>query len=191
MAPGMIEVARERLPDGDFRVGDMESLPWPDASFDVITGFNSFQFARNPVTALADARRVLAPGGKLGMVIWAPPNESQQPGVMAAIAALAPPQPAGAPGPFALSAPGVAESVLEQAGMRVQDRGAVPEVIEYPDADAACRSMMAGSAGVRAIQQVGEERVRQAILEPLETFRVASGGYRFENRFRYLIAEAS
>jgi SAM-dependent methyltransferase len=187
----MIEVARERLPDGDFRVGDMESLPWPDGSFDAVTGFNSFQFARNPVTALADARRVLAPGGKLGMVIWAPPNESQQPGVMAAIAALAPPQPAGVPGPFALSAPGAAESVLEQAGMRVQDRGAVPEVIEYPDADAACRSMMAGSAGVRAIQQVGDERVRQAILEPLETFRVASGGYRFENRFRYLIAEAS
>jgi SAM-dependent methyltransferase len=191
MAPGMIEVARERLPDGDFRVGDMETLPWPDGSFDVITGFNSFQFARNPVAALGEARRVLARGGKLGMVIWAPPNESQQPRVMAAIAALAPPQPPGAPGPFALSAPGVAESMLEQTGLRVIDHADVPEVIEYPDADAVCRSMMAGSAGVRAIQHSGEERVRQEILERLEAFRVASGGYRFENRFRFLIAESA
>jgi SAM-dependent methyltransferase len=189
MAPGMIEVARERIPGGDFWVGDMESLPWPDGSFDAVTAFNAFQFARNPVTPLGEARRVLAPGGKLGMVIWAPPNESQQPRVMAVIAALAPPQPPGAPGPFALSAPGMAESVLEKAGLRVIDRGDVPEVIEYPEADAACRSMMAGSAGVRAIQHSGEERVRQAILERLEEFRVASSGFRFENRFRYVIAE--
>ena len=85
----------------------------------------------------------------------------------------------------------MAESALEQAGLRVIDRGDVPEVLEYPDADAACRSMMAGSAGVRAIQHSGEERVRQAILERLDEFRVESGGYRFENRFRYLIAEGS
>jgi SAM-dependent methyltransferase len=39
-----VEVARERVPTGDFRVGDMESLPWPDGSFDVVTGSNSFQF---------------------------------------------------------------------------------------------------------------------------------------------------
>jgi hypothetical protein len=48
--------------------------------------------------------------------------------------------------------------------------------------------MMAGSAGVRAIQHSGEARVREAILERLEACRVASGGYRFENHFRYLIA---
>lgn len=29
-SPNSIEVARERNPAGDFRVGDMESLPWPD-----------------------------------------------------------------------------------------------------------------------------------------------------------------
>jgi ubiquinone/menaquinone biosynthesis C-methylase UbiE len=191
MAPGMIEVARERVPGGDFRVGDMETLPWPDNSFDAVTGFNAYQFARNPVAALGEARRVLAPGGKLGMVIWAPPNESQQPRVMAAISALAPPQLPGAPGPFALSAPGLAESVLQKAELRVIDQGEVPEVIEYPDGDAACGSMMAGSAGVRSIQHSGEERVRQAILERLEAFRIASGGYRSENRFRFLIAESA
>jgi SAM-dependent methyltransferase len=188
MSPDRIEVAHERVPDGDFQVGDMESLPWPDGSFDAVTGFNSFQFARDPVAALTEARRVLAPDGKLGMVIWAPREESQQSRVMAAINALAPPQPPGAPGPFALSPPGVAESVLEAAGLRLMDRGEVPVVVDYLDAEAACRVMMAGSGGVRAIEHVGEERVRQVILGALEEFRVGTGGYRFENRFRFLIA---
>src|SRR5579864_1903586 len=55
-SPGSIEFARERVPNGDFRVGDMESLPWPDGSFDAVTGFNSFQFAGNPATAFGEAR---------------------------------------------------------------------------------------------------------------------------------------
>jgi hypothetical protein len=62
-------------------------------------------------------------------------------------------------------------------------------VVEYPDAEASCRVMMAGSAGLRAAQHVGEGRVRQVLLEALEEFRVGTGGYRFENRFRFLIAE--
>jgi SAM-dependent methyltransferase len=187
-ASGSIEVARERVPDGDFRVGDMETLPWPDGSFDAITGFNSFPFARNHVAALAEARRVLAPGGKLGIVVWAPPEESQQTRIMAAISALAPPLPPSAPGPFALSAPGVVESVLEAADLQPVDRGEFPIVLDYPDAEAACRSMMAGSGAARAIPHSGEERVRQTILEGLQEFRVETGGYRLENRFRSVIA---
>jgi hypothetical protein len=49
--------------------------------------------------------------------------------------------------------------------------------------------MMAGSAGVRAVAHSGEERVRQAIVTALEEFRVPTGGYRMENRFRFVIAE--
>jgi 2-polyprenyl-3-methyl-5-hydroxy-6-metoxy-1,4-benzoquinol methylase len=41
----LIELARRRLPDADFRVGDMESLPYEDDSFDLVTGFTSFFFA--------------------------------------------------------------------------------------------------------------------------------------------------
>jgi len=91
-SPGSVEVARERVPDGDFRIGDMESLPWSNGSFDAVTGFNSFPFAGNPAAALAEARRVLVPGGKVGIAIFSPREESQQPKIMAAIAALAPPQ---------------------------------------------------------------------------------------------------
>ncbi len=60
-APLLLEIARassrQRLPRGD-----LEDLPFAAASFDVVTGFNAFQFAGNPVRALAEARRVTPPG---------------------------------------------------------------------------------------------------------------------------------
>ena len=51
-AKELIEIAAERTPEGDFRVGDLEALPWPEDSFDVVTGFSSFQFADDKVRAL-------------------------------------------------------------------------------------------------------------------------------------------
>jgi len=67
-------IARERVPNGDFRCGDMEELPYADTSFDVVTGFNSFQFADNPLHALWEARRVVKPGAYVAMVAWGPPS---------------------------------------------------------------------------------------------------------------------
>jgi ubiquinone/menaquinone biosynthesis C-methylase UbiE len=50
-----IDIARERLPGRSFRVGEMETLPHADGSFDVVTGFNAFQYASSPVNALREA----------------------------------------------------------------------------------------------------------------------------------------
>jgi SAM-dependent methyltransferase len=183
-----IAVASARVPQGDFRVGEMEQLPWPARAFDAVTGFNAFQFARHPATALTEAGRVLTSGGRLGMVIWAPHDQSQQAAIMDAISALAPAQPPDAPGPFALSVPGVAEEALQAAGLRLVDRGELPIVVDYPDAEAACRAMMQGSAARRAVQHSGEERVRQVMLDGIAGYRTETGGYRLENRFWFLIA---
>jgi ubiquinone/menaquinone biosynthesis C-methylase UbiE len=60
-----IAIAKERTPDGDFRVGDIEELPWEDGLFDVVTGFNAFQFAADPANARREAKRVASPEGGL------------------------------------------------------------------------------------------------------------------------------
>jgi len=36
-SPRLIAVARDRSPDADLRVGDMQALPWADEAFDVVT----------------------------------------------------------------------------------------------------------------------------------------------------------
>jgi SAM-dependent methyltransferase len=187
-SPGSIEVARERVPDGDFRVGDMESLPWPDGSFDAVTAFNSLQFAGNPAAALTEARRLLVTDGRLGMVIWAPREESQQTRVIEAIASLGPPVSPDAPGPFALSAPGRAESVLEAAGLHVLERGEVPTVFSFHDIETALTALTASGGAARAIQQSGEERVRETLRAALAELPDETGAIRMQNRFRFLIA---
>ncbi len=70
-APEMISVARNKAVRAeleiDFRVGVIESLPYPDASFDVVT--SSLMMHHLPhevqVKGLAEIRRVLKPGGRI------------------------------------------------------------------------------------------------------------------------------
>ena len=62
---GMLAVAKRRSPRADLSLGDLEALHFADKSFDVVTGFNSFQFAGNPGVALAEARRVAKPEGRV------------------------------------------------------------------------------------------------------------------------------
>lgn len=188
-SPGSIEVARKRVPDGDFRVGDMETLAWPANSFDAVTYFNSLQFAANPIAALEEARRVLDRNGKVAIAVWAPREQSQQPRIMAAVSALAPPQAPDAPGPFALSGPGILEAALESAGLRVVHRGEVPIVVEYPDAETAVRASMSSGGTARAVQHSGEDRVRQVLREVLQEFHAEGGAIRLQNRFRFVIVE--
>lgn len=49
---------------GDLRVGDGEALPFPDASFDVVYGHGVLQYAAAPERIVAEAHRVLKPGGQ-------------------------------------------------------------------------------------------------------------------------------
>lgn len=49
---------------GDLRVADGEHLPFPDASFDVVYGHGVLQYAAAPERIIAEAHRVLKPGGQ-------------------------------------------------------------------------------------------------------------------------------
>lgn len=70
-SPEMISVARKKARkaglDIDFRVGVIESLPYPDATFDVVT--SSLMMHHLPydvqVKGVAEIYRVLKPGGRL------------------------------------------------------------------------------------------------------------------------------
>ena len=64
-AEGLLDVARRRTPSGDFRQGEMEELLFADGTFDVVTDFNSFQYAADPVNALRQAGRVSKPSAKV------------------------------------------------------------------------------------------------------------------------------
>jgi ubiquinone/menaquinone biosynthesis C-methylase UbiE len=73
----MLAVARANLDrislrNCQVRHGDMYHLPLPDGSFDAATLHNVLRFADDPGAALAEAARVLRPGGRLVVVDLAP-----------------------------------------------------------------------------------------------------------------------
>jgi len=189
-APAFIEIARERVPDGDFRIGEMEELPYADASFDVVTGFNSFQHAANPVAALSEARRVVRTGGRVAVVTWGRPEDCEHAAVLAAIRALLPPGPTETSGPFELVSPGRLEALLKQAGLIADESGEIASTFEWQDSETAWKAIGAAGPTVMAVRYAGEEKVRQVVLDSLLPFRTSTGGYREENTFRYVIATA-
>ena len=68
----LIAIARARTPGADFRVGDMFALPFDDDRVDVATSFNGIW--KGCEDALAEARRVVRPGGLAGFSFWGSPK---------------------------------------------------------------------------------------------------------------------
>ncbi|MGW3564611.1 methyltransferase domain-containing protein [Streptomyces sp. NPDC000941] len=64
----MIAVARGRWPEGDYRIAGAYELPLQDASVDGYRADKVFHELSEPERALAEARRVLAPGGRIVLV---------------------------------------------------------------------------------------------------------------------------
>jgi SAM-dependent methyltransferase len=185
-----VEIARHRVPDADFRVGEMETLPYDDGSFDVVTGFNSFQYAADPVRALREARRVARAGGTVAILTWGPPESCEATAVLRALASLLPPPPPGVPGPFALSGPGALEDLARRAGLTSRKAGEVTTRWSYPDRETVLRGLLSAGPAVKAIDAAGEQRVAAAVIDAIAPFHTAADGYAIENSWRYLLATA-
>jgi SAM-dependent methyltransferase len=188
--PELLEIARRRAPGGAFVAGDLESLPYPADSFDAIVGFNSFQYAADPRSALEEARRVARPGAPVAIATWAAPERCQAAVYLASLGPLMPPAPSGAPGPFALSAPGALEALARAAGLTPVHADEVASPWTYPDLETALRGLLASGPAVKAIQASGEDAARRAVQSAIEPFRNGFGGYRIGSAFRYLITSA-
>lgn len=74
LSPKMVALAnaeaKRRKVDARFHVEDAEKLSFPDASFDAVTCRFGLQIFTDPDAALAEMKRVLKPGGQLGIAVW-------------------------------------------------------------------------------------------------------------------------
>jgi SAM-dependent methyltransferase len=188
--PQLLEIARERVPNGEFTEGDLESLPYTDDTFDAVVGFNSFQYAANPQVALEEARRVARADAPVAIATWAVPERCEAAVYLAALGPLMPPAPPDAPGPFALSTPGALEALAGAAGLTPGDADEVRCRWTFPDLETAFRALLASGPAVKAVQTSGEDAVRDAVETAIAPFRDASGRYSIGSAFRYLITTA-
>ena len=188
-APGLLAIARERNPKNSFLEEDLEALPFADDSFDVVTGYNSFQYAGHFESALKEAKRVLRKGGKLVMAIWDKPELSDGTTVLKAIGSLLPPPPPGTPGPFALSEDGKVESVFQKLGLTKVYKTQVACPFIYQSLNSAVKSFMGTGPAAAALNSNSSEVVEQTIANALKPYHVTDDLYFMHNNFLLFVAE--
>ena len=189
-SPAMIEIARERVPEARFDVGDMHRLPYARDAFDVVTAFNSLQFTADPLAVLAEVRRVARPGASVFIVVFGREERLELAAAWRALAPLLPPTPAGFSGPLALSKPGALDDLARSSGLTVNDAGYLEGAFEFPDEATMLRGQRSGQVAVLAERAAGEAAVTDAIINAFAPYRTASGGYLIELEWRYIAATA-
>ena len=127
LGPGMISLAEELarkkgIANIEFREASAESLPFPDASYDVLTCRFGIMFFPDLAKALRECLRVLKPGGRVAFVAW---GTKEQPfftataGIVLKHIPVPPPPPdPDAPNLFMFGERGRLRRALEAAGFR-------------------------------------------------------------------------
>ncbi|MGR8919042.1 MAG: class I SAM-dependent methyltransferase [Gammaproteobacteria bacterium] len=71
LSPGMVAVARDKAPALEWQQGDAAALPYDDATFDVVVCQFGLMFFPDRAGAIGEMLRVLKPGGRIGIAVWA------------------------------------------------------------------------------------------------------------------------
>lgn len=170
--PDAIADALEAVPGADLRLALMESVPWADASFDVVTSFNALQYALDPELALREASRVTRPDGRIAICKWGRPQDNEFFAFLTAIGAN------GVRGDE-LPATDPVDDAIRASRLDVLVAGHVAAPIEMAD-DASLSESLSRAA-------IGPAPTATSVTVAAAPYRRADGSYRFENRLRYLI----
>jgi len=122
LLPGMLAGAAQRAGEAGltglrFSLADMEALPFGDASFDAVVCRLGLMFSPRIDVSLAEALRVLRPGGRAAHLVWGAIEENTLFRVLhESVAGLFGESPVAIPTPFRLAAPGSLAQALRRAG---------------------------------------------------------------------------
>jgi SAM-dependent methyltransferase len=174
--PDAVADALRVVPNGDFRLGMMESLPWGDELFDVVTAFNAVQYALDPELALIEAARVVRPRGRIGVCKWGPPAENEFFAFLTSI---------GAGGVLARDLPAIdpVDDAIRATRLEVLVTGDVAAPIEMADEESLVASLTRAGIDADPIAVPAATSVAAAAAP----YRRADGIYRFENRLRFWV----
>jgi len=184
-----IKQARKRNSEIKFIHGEMEELPFPDNNFDVVCGFNSFQYAADMKNALSEAKRVLKDKGKLVVMIWGNKEDCEAATYLKAIGSLLPPPPPNAGGPFGLSENQQLERIVEGIGLKIVSNNDVKSIWDYPNTDIALKGLLSAGPVAKAIENSGFDKVHETMTEAIKPYVQDNGRVIYNNKFRVVICE--
>ncbi len=182
---GLIEIAGRRAPTSELVVGSMFDLPWPDHTFDAVTSFNGIWGGCD--AAVAEAARVLRPGGSLAVTFWGPGKALDLRDFFIVLGTTAEGAAEELMSLASIGTPGVAETMFDAAGFRVVERSAASAVIEARDDDEVWRILRSPGVVIPSLEAVGEAELRRRALEAIAPFRADDGSYRLVNEVTMVI----
>ena len=122
-------------------------------------------------------RRVLRPGGRLGVAVWSVPEKVGLFLISRLVGAALPPPPGDAPpSPMAMGAPGIIEGLVEEAGFRDVTVARVTRTFEIADPEAEWRRTAENpgspaARGLTSLSPAARQRVHDEAIAALEQFR--------------------
>ncbi|MFG3553854.1 class I SAM-dependent methyltransferase [Micromonospora sp. NPDC047557] len=188
IAEAMVTAARQRYPEIQFLVADIETLDVvPGAPFDAAFSRMTLMLLADPVAGCATIRRSLREGGRLATTVFR--DGSVNPWLSAAMLGAAPhlgplpPLPVGdEPGPFSFADPTRLARVLTRSGWTAVTITPYDVELDAPDdADAVAEWLIeVGPAGAayRAAPLAGQVSARAGAVRLLDRFREPGVGYR-------------
>jgi len=184
----LLTIAAARTPHAHFQKGDMFALPYSDGTFDVATSFNGIW--KGCEGALEEAKRVLVPGGRLGLTFW---GRFERLGLMPYFLKIIELSPSShvAASMEQGDTQNVIEDMLSATGFGNLERGTIDVIAELPDVPTAVRAMAAAGPAVPAIEAVGYEAFCGALGEVIAPLYEEGLGVRITSEFGWVTARRS
>ncbi|MFN8594463.1 MAG: methyltransferase domain-containing protein [Thermomicrobiales bacterium] len=156
-------------------------LALPDESFDVALCQFGLMFVSDALAALGEMRRVLRPGGVVGVTVWSVPEKVGIFSMSRILGAALPPPPGEpAPSPTSMGEPGLIEGLVAAAGFQDLVVERITRYATMPSPEEAWRqwSESPGNPAARGLASLSppeRERIRDEIIAVLEPFRDGDG----------------
>ena len=177
----MVEAARRRaeesrVSNATFARMDAERLDLPDASFDVVLCALGLMYVPDPARALREMRRVLRPGGRLVAVVWGDRSLCGWSPLFSIIDGEV--ETEVCPLFFRLGENETLAELCRESSFDVMFTRRLPTMLEYADADEACRAAFVGGPVALAWSRFDDDvraRVRRCYIEALEPWKREPG----------------